>query len=112
MTTLRALLTSLLIFALLPWGGIRALTGPAAATAAPLVIAAQGHPGDTGITAPAKLKCRIAHLPGSPCGPDLFLRLNPLGLGPAAAQVILSPFAQTFARMRGPAPPREPPRLI
>ena len=116
MKLLRRLLILCLIVAVLPWGAFVAAFGPAPAAAAAYSAPVQGRqislPAAGTIKATAKRKCRIAHLPGTPCGPDLLLYTDAATFGPANAVPVLTRIADWPALGLVRTPPREPPRAL
>jgi hypothetical protein len=81
MEFLRSIAIAVLLFGLLPWGAhARAPTLPAQLPVL-TASAAVGASASTAVddhrmanhAAPMKRKCRVAHLLGSPCGPDVSL---------------------------------------
>ncbi|MDN5788824.1 hypothetical protein, partial [Pseudorhodobacter sp.] len=116
MCRIRSFLIVLLTLLMLPWGAY--LAGPVSA-AGPEAVAAIGHRAAAQITTkaaerlmPLPKSCRIAVLPGSPCGPDLVLPVAQVKMivasgrdKPLGAQTILG-------HGRAPMPSRDPPRMV
>lgn len=116
MKHLRHFLILCLIVAVLPWGAFVAAFGPAPAAAATYAAPIQGRQISLPVAGPikvlAKRKCRIAHLPGSSCGPDLLFHTGAATFGPGNAVPALSRIADWPSPGLIRTPPREPPRAL
>ncbi|MHA3976395.1 hypothetical protein ACW9UR_01805 [Halovulum sp. GXIMD14794] len=101
----RALFLTLLLLLMLPWGAyVHARPGLQQAA-----VSAQARTGAATLQAH---RCRIATLPGAPCGQDMILASDLVPAPTEAGDRLPLPEDFAPARSLSPAPPRDPPRLI
>ncbi|WP_263952937.1 MULTISPECIES: hypothetical protein [Halocynthiibacter] len=107
MSVLRSCLFAVLAVLLLPWGAYGA-TYPSAPHAA---VSEYADPIQPTAFVSAKKKCRIATLPGSPCGPDIMVREISMTFS-TPEPVYGAHFRDVWrGASLAHAPPRDPPRF-